>query len=84
MDSISVASTAQRHSKLEKQREILLKKRRQKHAHEVLSLQAKSINASVVSNSVSPRQMVKSPRRDATEKGAENFGKFSSYKIMAF
>lgn len=76
MDATSVKAVAQRQLKLEKQREILQRKRQQKHAYEVQSLQAKSFNNSVDLGLISPRWTAKTPSRDSQTSVSENFGKF--------
>ncbi|EUB61497.1 Tubby protein [Echinococcus granulosus] len=73
MDAASIKGAAQRRLKLEKQREILQKKRQQKHAHEVQSLQAKSFNSLVDFGPISPRSTVKTPSRDSQTPASENF-----------
>ncbi|KAL5108139.1 hypothetical protein TcWFU_008927 [Taenia crassiceps] len=73
MDSASVKAVAQRQLKLEKQREIFLRKRQQKHDHEVRSLQAKSFNSSVDLGPVSPRSTVKTSSRGSQPSVSENF-----------
>ncbi|KAL5967498.1 hypothetical protein TSMEX_004731 [Taenia solium] len=73
MDATSIKAVAQRQLKLEKQREILQRKRQQKHAHEVQSLQAKSFNNSVDLGPNSPRSTGKTPSHDSQTSVSENF-----------
>ncbi|VDD75406.1 unnamed protein product [Mesocestoides corti] len=73
MDAASVTSAAQRKSKLERQREIMQKKRQQKRALEIHALRTKSFNSLLDTNPVSPRLALKTPARSQQRGVSEKF-----------
>lgn len=81
MEPASIEISDQRQSNLEKQREILLRKRRQKQAHEVLSLQARTINASLDASPVSPRCNIRTPHSERIINRTEISSKFESNRL---
>nr|VZI05086.1 unnamed protein product [Spirometra erinaceieuropaei] len=69
---ISVVDAELRQSKLDKQRDLLIKKRKQKHAHQVLSLHEKSLKAAVGTAPRSPKS-AKHLERASADNNEQNY-----------
>uniref|UniRef100_A0A0X3NN03 Tubby-like protein n=2 Tax=Schistocephalus solidus TaxID=70667 RepID=A0A0X3NN03_SCHSO len=77
---LTVVDSEERQSKLDKQRDLLIKKRKQKHAHQVLSLHEKSLKAAVGTAPRSPKS-TKHSERTAAEQNSYAYDGPQSYNL---